>query len=36
MHRFKHVGSKAFDFRRDFFDSRAFLPESGVAVFNNV
>ena len=35
VHGLKHVGDEPFDFRRDFFNPRAFLPQHRMAVFDN-
>ena len=36
VHRCQHVRDELFDFRRDFFDAGALLPQHGMAVFDNV
>jgi len=35
VHRLEHAGDEPFDFRRDFFNRRAFLPQHRMAVFDN-
>ena len=35
VHRLEHVGDELFDFRRDGFNARAFLPQHRMAVFDN-